>query len=171
MEFDILAGLVAGFVGTIAMTALMRASTSMGMTNMPPMPLIQGAMVTDDPGRAKRIGMVTHVIVMGTIVFGIAYAAIFSVLGSAGWFTGLVVGLVHGVVSGMMLKMMGSTHPKMEAVSNFSGDTTWTHDADGIHIAEPGLFGKNYGSMTPVGLLMGHAVFGIVVGLVYTAIV
>lgn len=171
MEFNILAGLLAGFIGTIAMTAMMKGATAAGMTNMPGMPLIQGAMATDDPDKAKKIGMVMHVIVMGTIVFGIAYAAIFSVLGTAGWLTGLVVGLVHGVVAGLFMKMMGGTHPKMEAVSNFTGDTTWTHDATGIHIAEPGLFGKNYGSMTPMGLLMGHAVFGIVVGLVYTAIV
>lgn len=171
MEFNILAGLVAGFIGTIAMTALMRASTSAGMTNMPPMPLIQGAMATDDPEKAKKVGMVMHVILTGTIVFGIAYAAIFSALGSAGWLTGLVVGLVHGVVAGLFMKMMGSTHPKMEAVSNFAGDTTWTHDANGIHIAEPGLFGKNYRAMTPVGLLIGHAMFGVVVGLVYKAIV
>jgi hypothetical protein len=108
---------------------------------------------------------------MGTIVFGIGYAAIFAAIGEAGWLTGLWIGLIHGVIAGVFMKMMGSTHPKMEAVSNFAGDETWRHDAGGIHIAKPGLFGKNYGKMTPVGLLMGHAVLGLVVGLVYTAVV
>ncbi len=171
MEFNILAGLLAGFVGTLAMTALMRLSIAMGMTNMPPMPLIQGAMVSDEPKKAKRIGMFTHVIVMGTIVFGILYAIIFSVLGSAGWLTGLIVGLIHGVVAGVFMKMMGRTHPSMEAAAQFTGGESWRHDAEGIHIAKPGLFAKNYGAMTPVGLLMAHAVFGLVAAIVYSLVV
>jgi hypothetical protein len=171
MEFNIWAGMLASFVGTLAMTALMRTSIAMGMTNMPPMPLIQGAMATDDPKRAKMIGMVTHVIVMGTVVFGIIYAAVFAALGTAGWLTGLIVGLVHGVIAGMFMKMMGRTHPRMEPVANFAGDETWRHDDAGLHLAEPGWFAKNYGAMTPVGLLMGHAVLGLVIGAVYAAIV
>lgn len=30
-----------------------------------------------------------------------------------------------------------------------------------------GIFAKNYGPMTPVGLLLGHVAFGLVVALVY----
>lgn len=171
MEFDIWAGMLGGLAGTVAMTALMRMSIAMGMTNMPPMPLMQGAMATDDPDRAKRIGMVTHVLVMGTIMFGIVYALVFSALGTAGWLPGLIIGLVHGVVAGMVMKMMGQNHSRMEAVANFAGDETWRHDEAGLHIARPGWFGRNYGAMTPSGLLMGHAVFGLVLGAVYAAVV
>lgn len=171
MEFQIWQALLAGFVGAIAMTALMRASTAAGMTNMPPMPLIQGAMFTDDPDRAKKIGMFTHVIVMGTVVFGIIYAALFTWLGTAGWLTGLIIGVIHGVVAGMFMKMMGQAHPRMAPVANFTGSETWRSDAQGLQIQKPGLFAKNYGSATPVGLLMGHAVFGLVVGAVYAGLV
>jgi hypothetical protein len=171
MEFNIWAGMLSAFIGTLAMTALMRMSTAMGMTAMPPMPLIQGAMATDDPAKARLIGMVTHVLVMGTVVFGIVYAAVFAALGGPGWLIGLITGLVHGVVAGMFMKMMGQAHPRMEPVANFTGDQSWRHDAGGLHIAEPGLFGKNYGSKTPAGLMMGHAVFGLVVGAVYAAVV
>jgi hypothetical protein len=171
VEFDIWTGMLAGFIGTLVMTAMMRTSIAMGMTNMPPMPLVQGAMATDDPRKAKKIGMVTHVLVMGTIVFGIVYAAILAAVGGPGWLVGLIVGLVHGVVTGVFMKMMGATHPRMEPVANFSGDETWRHDATGLHLAEPGLFGRNYGSGTPMGLLMAHAVFGLVVGAVYAAVV
>lgn len=146
-------------------------SIAMGVTNMPSMPLIQGAMATDDPDRARKIGMVTHVMVRCTIVFGIVYALVFSVLGTAGWLTGLIVGLVHGVVAGVFMKMMGKIHPRMEGAANFAGDETWRHDRTGLHLEEPGWFGTNYGAMTPFGLLMAHAVFGLVVGVVYAAIV
>jgi hypothetical protein len=60
VEFNIWAGMLAGFVGTLAMTAVMKAGTAAGMTNMPGMPLMQGSMATDDPDKAKKIGMFTH---------------------------------------------------------------------------------------------------------------
>lgn len=172
MEFNFLAGLVAGFVGTLAMSVLMRAGSAMGMTSMPPMSLIQGAMMTDDPERAKRIGMVTHVLVMGTVVFGTVYAAVFSAVGSASWLAGLVVGLVHGIVAGAVgMPMMGSMHPRMQGAAAFTGGTAWTAEGGALRIEEPGLFGRNYGPMTPVGLVMGHLVYGLVVALVYSALV
>lgn len=36
---------------------------------------------------------------------------------------------------------------------------------------EPGLFARNCGPMTPMGLLVGHAIYGRVVALVYGALV
>lgn len=171
MEFAILPALVAGFVGSLAMTVLMKVSTAMGMTNMPGMPLIQGAMFTDDPDRAKMIGMVTHVVVMGTVVFGLLYAALFSWIGTAGWLSGLVIGALHGVVAGMFMTMMGQNHPRMEPVAAFAAGEAWREDADGLHIAEPGLFARNYGKATPVAIVMGHIVFGIVLGAVYAALI
>jgi hypothetical protein len=42
VEFNLVAGLIAGFVGTVVMTLLMNASKAAGMTNMPPMPLVMG---------------------------------------------------------------------------------------------------------------------------------
>lgn len=171
MEFEIWPALVAGFVGTMAMTALMKMSSAMGMTNMPGMPLIQGAMFTDDPARAKQIGLLTHVVMMGMVVFGLLYAALFAAFGTAGWLSGLAIGAVHGLVAGVFMKMMGQTHPRMEPVAAFPGGESWRHDAEGLHIAEPGLFAKNYGGATPLGLVMGHAVFGLVLGAVYNALV
>lgn len=171
MEFQIWQALLAGLTGTIAMTLLMRMSIAMGMTNMPPMPLIQGAMATDDPDTAKKIGMFTHVIVMGTVVFGLIYAALFAALGTAGWLTGLIIGAIHGVVAGAFMKMMGQTHPRMEPIANFTGDTTWRHEEGRLRIAKPGLFAINYGGATPMGLLMAHAVYGLVLGAVYAALV
>jgi hypothetical protein len=42
VSFNVIAALAAGLIGTIAMTFMMQASTAMGMTRMPSMPLIQG---------------------------------------------------------------------------------------------------------------------------------
>lgn len=61
MEFNIFAALIAGRgVATIVMTLMMRGATAAGMTNMPPMPLVVGTMLSGDRGRAKRIGAFLH---------------------------------------------------------------------------------------------------------------
>lgn len=172
MEFSFVAALIAGFVGTVAMTILMRVGKNAGMTNMPGMNLIQGAMVTDDASTAKKIGAFTHVIVMGTVVFGVIYAALFNAFGTGSWLAGLLLGLVHGLIAGAIaLPMMGSSHPRMESVAAFGGTEVVESTSDSLRIAQPGPFGLNYGKMTPVGLVMGHMIYGLVVALVYTALI
>lgn len=172
MEFNLVAGWIGGFLGTIAMTLMMKMGTSTGMSNMPPMPVIQGAMFTDDEAAAKKIGLFTHVIVMGTLVFGTTYAVLFAAFGTASWLAGVVIGLVHAVVAGAIgFPMMGSTHPRMESAAAFTGDTTYESEPGSLRIASPGFFGVNYGTGTPMGLFMGHAVYGLVVALTYAVLV
>lgn len=171
MEFNFGFGLLAGLVGAVAMTVMMKAAGAMGMTRMPPMNLIQGAMFTDDEATAKKIGMLTHIGVMGTLVFGTLYAALFAAFGTASWLAGVAIGVVHGVVAGVFMAMMGSTHPRMEPAAAFSGGATFRSEPGRLRIEQPGLFARNYGAMTPVGLVMGHIIYGLVVALVYGAFV
>jgi uncharacterized membrane protein YagU involved in acid resistance len=144
----------------------------MGVTNMPSMTLIQGTMLTDDVDKAHRIGFVTHVVMMGTIVFGVGYAALFTAVDDASVLTGALIGLGHGIVAGMAMAMMGSVHPRMIAparATRSEGDVLTTTGGE-TSLVEPGMFARNYGPMTPVGLVMGHVIFGLVVALVYGAI-
>lgn len=106
---------------------------------------------------------------MGSVVFGLVYAAVFTAVDSASVLTGLIVGAVHGVVVGAMaMPMMPAMHPRMMAsppggaVSTGGGTVT---------LSKPGFFGANWGGMTPVGLLVGHLVYGLLVALVYSALV
>ncbi|MDP9021865.1 MAG: hypothetical protein M3N57_04030 [Actinomycetota bacterium] len=170
MEFNILAALVAGFVATIVMTLMMKASTAAGMTDMPPMPLVSGTMFSGDRDTAKRIGAFVHFIAMGTVVLGIAYAALFSAFGTASWLAGLVIGLVHGAMVGLVgMPMMGSVHPRMTATAEPRGRTV-VESAGEVAVVAPGVFGKNWGGITPAGMLMGHAIYGLILALVYSAI-
>ena len=127
-------------------------------------------MVTGDASKAKMMGLSTHVLIMGTLVFGSLYAALFVVFDSHAWTTGLLVGVVHGVVAGIVMIMIGAMHPRMEPVAALPADTAVTVDDGEVRIAEPGLFAKNYGPMTPMGLLIGHALYGLAAALVYGAI-
>lgn len=115
-DFNVAATLVAGFVATIVMTAMMTMASKAGMTQMPPMPLVMGSMMSGDRRKAMTIGAMLHYIVMGTILFGIAYALLFHAFGSSAWPVGVVIGVVHGLAVGLVfMPMMPAMHPRMEA--------------------------------------------------------
>jgi hypothetical protein len=159
VDFVVGPALLAGLAGTVAMTAAMVMGRAMGMTSMD-IALISGGMMTGDERRARMLGMVIHFVVMGTVVFGLVYAAVFHWMDSAGWLVGLVVGLIHGVVVGAMaMPMMGAVHPRMRG------------DGAGFRLDAPGFMGMGYGKGTPMGLLLGHVIYGVVVALVYAALV
>lgn len=170
VEFDLGAALLSGLVGTLVMTAMMTMSKAAGMSDMPPMPLVMGSMVDGDRRRALAMGTLAHYVVMGTVVFGLVYAALFTAFDNDAWWIGAVVGAVHGVLVGaIFMPMMPSMHPRMAAVGEV-GSTVDTDERGEVVIRSPGFFGKDWGGMTPAGLVMGHAVYGLVAALVYGAV-
>jgi hypothetical protein len=128
-------------------------------------------MVTGDAAKAKRVGLVTHIVMMGTIVFGLGYAVLFVASDDASVLTGVLIGAVHGLVAGVAMAMMGSMHPRrVPAPTGGNGEviiTTTTTTTGEVRIVEPGLLAKNYGPMTPIGLVAGHVAYGLLVALVY----
>jgi uncharacterized membrane protein YagU involved in acid resistance len=142
--------ILAGVVATAVMTVLMYVGRAMGMQM--DMPRMLGLMFSG-PGNGSMvavIGMMVHVM-MG-IVFAVGYALLFEGFGiGANWLWGGVFGAAHGVIAGMAMAMMPVMHPRM---------------GDGEVLAAPGPFGVNYGSMVPVGIVMLHIVFGVVVGVI-----
>lgn len=170
MEFSLVGGLVAGIVATTVMSVMMKMSARSGMTDMPPMELVTGSMMTSDKDRAMTIGTVIHWGMMGTIVFGLGYAALFSAFASASVLTGIVLGAAHGIVVGLVfMPMMPAMHPRMSAASGLDDPVTVT--GAGVQLLAPGVFGNHWGSMTPLGLVMGHVVYGLVAAIVYSAFV
>jgi hypothetical protein len=174
VDFEIWPALLAGFLGTVTMTVMMNMAKAAGMTNMPPMPLVMGSMMTGDKKKAMALGSMAHFVVMGTVVFGTVYAALFTAFDNDGWWVGALIGLAHGLLVGLMaMPMMPTMHPRMERelVSVGGRDETQTVVTDHtgeVHVAAPGVLGSRWGGMTPVGLVMGHVIYGVVVALVYT---
>jgi len=145
---NIFAAIFAGFTGTAAMTMLMIMAPKMGMPEMDVMGML-GSMFTQDAGRAKAIGAVIH-FMMGA-VFAIAYALAWSFgLGSVSALWGLIFGAVHGLVAGVTMPMM--TRMMQPATAGASSESS-----------------TGGGSMM-MGMMMGHIVFGVVVALVYGAL-
>ncbi|MGH9183944.1 MAG: YqhR family membrane protein [Acidimicrobiales bacterium] len=172
-DFNLIAALVAGFVGTVVMSAMMTMAASAKVTDMPPMALVTGAMMTGDRRRATAIGSVVHYLMMGTVVFGIVYGLLFDAFDSASWLVGVAIGLAHGAIVGLVfMPMMPLMHPRMEhdlvgAGTPAERATVATDSRGEVHLSAPGVLGKGWGSMTPAGILIGHAVYGVVLALVY----
>lgn len=170
MTFEILPALVAGLAATIVMSTMMIAAAKMGLTSMPPMTILMGSMMSGEPDRARLLGTMLHYLVMGTVVFGLAYAALFTAFDSASALTGGLIGAVHGlVVGGMAMPMMPAIHPRMSVAR---GDGPVASEEQGqVTLSAPGFFGVRWGAMTPVGIVLGHVVYGLIAALIYAALV
>ena len=92
------------------------------------------------------------------VVIALVHVAIYKVLGIESGFAvwGLAIGIGHAVlVGGMGMPMIGMIHPLIR-----SGQ-----------LMAPGFMVTNHPMGTVVGFFMVHAVFGVVTGLTYEAIV
>ncbi len=114
VEFDFLAALVGGLVATVVMTAMMQVAARAGMTDMPPMPLVMGSIVSGDRKTATTVGGVLHVVMMGTVVFGLVYGSLFTAFDDDRWWVGVLIGVVHALIAGVVfMPMMPKMHPRM----------------------------------------------------------
>ena len=156
MNFDGGTAVVAGLIGGTVMSVLLY----MGIAMMPRQMkmnlfLMLGTMVFRDKTMAYAAGAMMHA--MMSVVFGLIHVAFFVAFdvetSLAAW--GLLFGLAHWMVSGMGLGMIGTMHPLMRR-----GE-----------MAAPGAFALGYPSMTAMGFLMLHVLFGLLVGTVYAALV
>jgi hypothetical protein len=117
------------------MTALMGTGLAVGMTRMD-MSLILGSMLTARASAARSVGTALH-LVMGTVVFGLAYAALwwafdvgdagvgtgswFGLAVGTGWWFGLAVGAAHALIAACAMPMMSAVHPRAGATAGPRG--------------------------------------------------
>jgi hypothetical protein len=136
---DFASAVWAGLIGTAVMTALIYMGPMMGMPKMDMIGML-GKMFTGNPSVAYPLGTVIH-FMMG-VLFAILYAWLWSLgLGTSSWAWGILYGLIHGAVAAMVMPMMIRMHPRPPEMK--------------------------MGGMSVVGILMGHAVFGLIVALLY----
>jgi hypothetical protein len=153
------AAILAGLIGGLAFLAVVYMGLGTGMTRMNFLTML-GSMMTPKASRGATyaIGLVIHL--MASAVFGLVHAGILtaidvtSVGSAAAW--NVLIGAVHGFgVLIVLPSMLSMAHPLVR-----NGD-----------LERPGPFMTGFGSMTPVGSLAAHVVFGLVVGSIYAVIV
>ena len=147
--------LVGGFVGTVVLTTGMQAATALRLTRID-LPFLLGTALTSDRTRAGALGYGLH-FVLG-LAFALGYYAVFAAADVASWWLGAALGVIHGLFAGTALvnSLLPLVHPRMG--SNFS-------DASTAPLLEPpGFLLLNYGSSTPVVLILVHALYGALIG-------
>jgi len=146
---------VFGLVATTGLTAVMILAQLGGRTRLD-LPLILGAITTEDPDRARVSGFAIH-LVLGQ-VFALFYAAGFAALNRSDWWLGAVFGLVHAVLAlAVLVPLLPGVHPRM--ASERAGPNSRAV------LEPPGLLCLNYGIATPVVTVGAHVAYGAVLGL------
>jgi hypothetical protein len=144
---NIIGAVVAGLVGTAAISMLMAMGPRMGMPKMAIWEML-GTMFSKQGNLA--LGWIVH-FMMG-VIFAIIYAALWAAgIGSATLVSGVVFGAVHFLIAGLMMGGMPMLHAGIRAGT----------------VQAPGVLMLNSGIMGLTGGLIGHAVYGLVVALVY----
>lgn len=147
--------LAGGAVGTILLTSGLRVAQELGWTRMD-IPLLLGTVFTDRRGPASVIGYVVHFI--NGLLFALAYYAVFRAVGHAGWFFGAALGLVHASLAGgsLLTVLLPAVHPRM--------GSPWSDAEETPLLEAPGFLLMNYGRRTLVWTLVGHVIYGAIVG-------
>lgn len=149
--------LLGGIVGGLAFLMVVVGGYASGMTRMNFLQIL-GTMASPRISRrnAYALGFVMHTMLAAG--FGLAHGAIIEAIGvttvaaGAGW--GVALGAIHGAVILVALPMILTLmHPLVR-----KGE-----------IERPGLALTGFGPMTPMGSLMAHVAFGVVVGSIYAA--
>jgi hypothetical protein len=144
-----------GFLGTLALTAIVRATSELGLTRMD-LALLLGTTVTENRRKARAIGYGIH-FVIGPL-FAIGYAGLFVALGQHSWRLGALFGALHAVFTGTVLTniILPLLHPRIATTDTAANDVSL--------IEPPGFLMLNYGRNTFLIALLAHIVFGAIIG-------
>ena len=136
-----------GLVATAVMTAMMYVAPMMGMPKMDIAQML-GSMFLPQGSTAFAVGMMMH-FMMG-VILTVPYALVWELtdLDVTSW-SGLFLGLAHWMVALVMMPVIMTMHKEVRAGRM------------------PSML-KSGGMMAAAGLVMGHLVFGLIIGLLYT---
>lgn len=142
--------IVWGIIATAAFTLFSMMGKAMGMTRMDLLDLLGSVIAPPHTARSRAIGAVIHHV--NGALLGIAWAYGVVLLGAqANWASGLVWGVVLWGLALVMMSSIGAIHPQIRRG----------------YEEDPGLAATNFGKMTPIGSLMGHLVYGVLLGGLY----
>jgi hypothetical protein len=147
--------LAGGFLGTLALTTIVRAASEFGLTRAD-LPLLLGTTITENRRKGRAIGYLIHFVV-GPI-FAIGYAGLFIALGRSSWQMGALIGALHAVFTGTVLVnvILPLLHPRIATPDTAANDVSL--------IEPPGFLMRNYGRNTFLIVLLAHIAFGAIVG-------
>jgi uncharacterized membrane protein YagU involved in acid resistance len=154
LSIQLLHVLLWGFVATAALSAVLFGSQRLGYSRLS-FPFLIGTMFTGERSAANVAGLIFYF--LGGWLFAFVYYLIFASLHHASWWFGALVGLLHAIVLlVMLLPLLPHMHPRMA--------TEYDGPSYRRRLQPPGFLGLNYGYRTPLATLIGHALYGAILG-------
>lgn len=146
--------LVWGLAATLLLTTVLYGSQGAGLSRLS-LPFLLGTLFTADRLRASVIGFLAYL--LGGWLFAGFYWLLFHLIGTANAWLGAAAGLVHGLfLLTVFLPVLPYLHPRM--ANEYDGPSALRR------LEPPGFLGRNYGRRTPVTTLIGHVLYGVVLG-------
>lgn len=158
-SFDAGTALFAGVLGGLAFLVVVTMGRAVGMTRMNFLEVL-GTMLAPNAkrGTVYGVGLMAHL--MASAAFGLGHAGLLhaldvtSVGDAVAW--DLVIGTAHGaIVLAVLPMLLTAMHPLVRKQA----------------MEAPGVALTGFGAGTPVGSVMAHVAFGLVVGAVYAGAV
>jgi uncharacterized membrane protein YagU involved in acid resistance len=154
LSIEILHVLLWGFVATAALSAVLFGSQRLGYSRLS-FPFLIGTLVTGQRSAANVAGTVFYL--LGGWLFAFVYYFILASLGRATWWLGAIVGTLHALVLLVMFfPLLPHIHPRMA--------TEYDGPSYRRRLQPPGFLGLNYGYRTPLATVLGHALYGAILG-------
>lgn len=144
-----------GFVATATLSIVLQGSQGLGLSRLS-LPFLVGTIFTGNRDRASVYGFIFYVV--GGWIFAFMYYLVFSsVSWHNGWF-GALLGALHGLMLLIVvLPLLPHLHPRI--ATEYDGP-----DAQ-RRLEPPGFMGLNYGRSTPVMTVLGHMLYGAILGI------
>jgi hypothetical protein len=132
-------------------TGLIAVARWTHLTRFSPVRLL-GCLVHSRPDHPATLGagLALH-FMLGAAVFPAAYVVFFELLGEASVLAGLAGGAVHGLAAGLAVPAVWRR----------------TRCARARRFPEPGIFARKLGTLTPMGFLIVHCLYGATLGYIY----
>jgi uncharacterized membrane protein YagU involved in acid resistance len=146
--------LLYSLIATALLTTLLTAGQGLGWTRMS-MPFLIGSALTPKRNMASVLGFAIHFV--NGWLFALLYVLTFDAFGLGGWWQGAALGLFHGLfVLVVLMPLLPSLHPRMASEDYGPSPTR--------QLEPPGFLALHYGRFTPILTLLGHVLFGAVLG-------
>lgn len=143
-----------GALATAAMTGIMQGSQGLGLSRLS-IPFMVGTMFSSNRRLATVAGFSLYA--LGGWIFAFAYFLLLTSLNLLTWWAGALLGLLHGVVLLVaVLPLFPLIHPRM--ASDFDAPIARPV------LEPPGFLALNYGSGTPINMLVAQSLYGAAIG-------
>lgn len=143
-----------GFVATAALSIVLQGSQGLGLSRLS-LPFLVGTLFTGNRDRASVYGFTFYIV--GGWIFAFMYYLVFSSVHLHNWWFGALVGALHGLMLlVVMLPVLPHMHPRI--ATEFDGPTALRR------LEPPGFMGLNYGRATPLSTVLGHMLYGAILG-------